>query len=76
MDLQYRYSKVWIWAGDLISNRDINFIGWNNGITEMNHSRNNFQSAIATIRTRFFHVDILKSMWIYYHVVLVYPHSF
>ena len=35
-----------------------------------------FSVAIATIRTGFFHVDILKSMWIYYHVVLVYPHSF
>ena len=32
--------------------------------------------AIVTIRTRFFHVDILKSMWIYYYIVLVYPHYF
>ena len=35
-----------------------------------------FSVAIATIRTRFFHVDILKSMWIYYYIVLVYPHYF
>ena len=28
------------------------------------------------LRNRFFHVDILKSMWIYYYLVLVYPHSF
>ena len=35
-----------------------------------------FSVAIATIRTRFFHVDILKSMWIYYYIVIVYPHSF
>ena len=38
--------------------------------------RLHFSVAIATIRTRFFHVDILKSMWIYYYLVLVYPHSF
>ena len=43
IDLEYRYYKVWMWAArGLISDRDINFIGWNNSITEMNHSRNYF----------------------------------